>query len=70
MVSETRLIGSVIWKFSTGKSNGAGSIVPGQVITGSYTYEACALDSNSAPTVGDYWHHEAPYGITVPHRVQ
>ena len=40
-------------------------IAPGDVITGTYTFDAKADDSNSDPTVGDYWTNSGPGGITV-----
>jgi len=40
-------------------------IVPGAVITGTYTYDSKAKDTNSDPTVGDYWYYSAPDGITI-----
>jgi len=41
-------------------------ISSGQTITGTYVYNSTALDSNpDDPTVGDYWHTTAPFGITV-----
>jgi hypothetical protein len=42
-------------------------------LTGCYTFNLNAADENSAPTVGDYWHSAAPYGIVVDagwHRFQ
>jgi hypothetical protein len=43
----------------------AGAISVGDVITGTYVYESTALDTNPAPTVGDYQHTTAPFGITL-----
>lgn len=43
----------------------AGAIKSGDVITGTYVYESSTSDTNSEPTVGDYWHTTAPYGITL-----
>ena len=40
-------------------------IAPGDVITGTYTYDSKAKDTNSDPTVGDYWYYSAPDGITI-----
>lgn len=37
----------------------------GDVITGTYVYESTTPDTNGAPTVGDYWHTTAPFGITL-----
>jgi hypothetical protein len=42
-----------------------GTVAPGDTIRGSYTYELSTMDSNSLPTVGDYWHHVSPYGISL-----
>jgi hypothetical protein len=42
-----------------------GAIHPGDTITGTYTYNAAANDSNSSPNVGDYWHTTAPYGVSL-----
>ena len=41
----------------------AGHVQAGDIITGSYTYESTTPDTNPLPTVGDYWHDMAPYGI-------
>ncbi|MEQ1545824.1 hypothetical protein [Methyloglobulus sp.] len=43
----------------------AGAINVGDVITGTYVYESTTPDTNSAPTVGDYQHMTAPFGITL-----
>lgn len=43
----------------------AGAINVGDTITGTYRYDSTTLDSNAAPTVGDYRHSSPPYGITV-----
>ncbi len=40
-----------------------GQVQVGDVITGSYTYETTTPDSNTLPTVGDYRHVVAPFGI-------
>src|SRR5919106_2045560 len=48
-------------------------LTPGTSLTGCYTFNLNAADENSAPTVGDYWHSAAPYGIVVDagwHRFQ
>lgn len=42
-----------------------GAIGDGDIITGTYVYESTTPDSNSSPTVGDYWHTDAPYGVTL-----
>ena len=42
-----------------------GTIAPGTVFTGTYTIDLNTRDSHTAPTVADYWHYTAPYGITV-----
>lgn len=42
-----------------------GTIGAGSLITGSYTYESTAPDNNDFPGVGDYWHSQSPYGITL-----
>ena len=42
-----------------------GAINVGDVITGTYVYESTTPDTNSLPTVGDYWHTTAPFGITL-----
>lgn len=42
-----------------------GAIFVGQIITGTYIYDPTTVDSNSAPTVGDYWHSVPPFGLTV-----
>jgi hypothetical protein len=42
-----------------------GAINVGDVITGTYVYESTTPDTNSFPTVGDYWHTTAPFGITL-----
>ena len=43
----------------------AEAIKVGDVITGTYVYESTTPDTNSLPTVGDYWHTTAPFGITL-----
>jgi hypothetical protein len=41
-------------------------ISSGQTITGTYVYNSTSPDSNpDDPTVGEYWHTTAPFGITV-----
>lgn len=42
-----------------------GAINVGDVITGTYVYESTTPDTNQLPTVGDYWHTTAPFGITL-----
>jgi hypothetical protein len=42
-----------------------GAIQPGDTVTGTYTYNAAASDTNSLPTVGDYWHTTTPYGVSL-----
>lgn len=42
-----------------------GQINVGDTITGSYTYDSDTPDSNPSSTVGDYWHHSSPHGITL-----
>lgn len=43
----------------------AGMINVGDVITGTYVYESTTPDTNPAPTIGDYQHTTAPFGITL-----
>lgn len=43
----------------------AGAINVGDVVTGTYVYESTTPDTNTLPTVGDYWHTTAPFGITL-----
>ena len=40
-----------------------GKINPGDIITGSYTYESSTGDSNPSESVGDYEHFSPPAGI-------
>ena len=42
-----------------------GAIQPGDTVTGTYTYNAAASDTNSLPMVGDYWHTTTPYGVSL-----
>jgi hypothetical protein len=43
-----------------------GNITPGDIITGSYTYDLDMLDSvPEYPTVGRYEHHAPPFGISL-----
>lgn len=43
----------------------AGVISEGDVITGRYVYDSTTADTNSLPTVGDYFHTTTPFGITL-----
>ena len=43
----------------------AGAVNPGDLITGFYTYDSDTPDSNPFPTVGDYRHTPAPFGISL-----
>jgi len=40
-------------------------VSPGDIITGSYTYESRTPDTNPSMHVGDYRHHSAPCGISL-----
>jgi hypothetical protein len=40
-------------------------IVEGTPFTGVMTFNMNTPDDNAAATVGDYWHHSAPYGVIV-----
>jgi len=40
-----------------------GQILPGNIITGYYTYESSTEDTNPSSQVGDYWHYSSPYGV-------
>jgi cysteine-rich repeat protein len=42
-----------------------GRIKPGDTIVGTYTYDLATPDSNDFPTVGDYWHTDPLFGITL-----
>jgi hypothetical protein len=42
-----------------------GSVQAGSPLTGSYTIDPTTPDSNNDPTVGDYWHKAAGYGLLV-----
>ena len=42
-----------------------GAVGVGDIITGHYTYESTTPDTNTLPTVGDYWHDTSPYGISL-----
>jgi hypothetical protein len=41
------------------------TVVPGDIITGIYTYDSFAVDSNPLPEVGDYRYTTAPNGIRL-----
>ena len=41
------------------------AISVGDIITGRYLYESTTPDTNILPTVGDYRHSEAPFGISL-----
>ena len=40
-------------------------VAPGDIITGFYTYNSFAVDSNPLPEVGDYRYNTAPNGIRL-----
>ena len=42
-----------------------GSITPGDIVTGTYTYDSDTSDSNPLPTAGGYWYYESPFGISL-----
>lgn len=42
-----------------------GRVVPGDIITGMYTYDPSAVDSNPLPEVADYAYTTAPNGIRL-----
>src|SRR5262249_20430546 len=42
-----------------------GSVGLGSKLTGAYTFDPGTPDSNKDPTVGDYWHKAAGYGLLV-----
>ncbi len=42
-----------------------GKIIPGDIITGSYTYDSTTHDSNPSPYIGMYEHYTSPYGIKL-----
>ncbi len=42
-----------------------GSITPGDIVTGTYMYDSDTEDSNPLSTVGDYWHYDSPFGISL-----
>jgi hypothetical protein len=41
------------------------AVAPGDIITGIYTYDSFAVDSNPLPEVGDYRYTTAPNGIRL-----
>jgi hypothetical protein len=41
------------------------AVAVGDVITGSYSYDSSAVDSNPLPEVGDYHYYSAPNGIRL-----
>ena len=41
------------------------AVAPGDIITGIYTYDSFAVDSNPLPEVGDYSYTTAPNGIRL-----
>ncbi|MCK5173581.1 MAG: PEP-CTERM sorting domain-containing protein [Planctomycetes bacterium] len=42
-----------------------GRIKPGDLITGSYTYNTLTPDSSSNPDIGGYFHDSSPYGMSL-----
>jgi len=40
-------------------------INPGDVLVGKYAYDPTTLDNNPLVGVGDYWHDDAPYGVSL-----
>jgi hypothetical protein len=40
-------------------------IAAGTAFSGSYTYSSTSLDSNAAPTIGDYTSSGSPFGLSV-----
>lgn len=42
-----------------------GAVQAGDAVQGRYIYESTTMDNNGLDTVGDYWHHSAPYGISL-----
>jgi hypothetical protein len=42
-----------------------GKVKIGDTVTGSYTYDSATPDTNTFPTVGDYWHTSASAGIIL-----
>jgi hypothetical protein len=41
------------------------AVAPGDIMTGIYTYDSSAVDSNPLPQVGDYFYSTAPNGIRL-----
>ena len=37
----------------------------GDIVTGYYAYNLATPNTGSIPQVGDYWHYDSPYGISV-----
>ena len=42
-----------------------GSVLPGDVVRGFYTYETATLDTIADPAIGEYRHTTAPFGINL-----
>lgn len=42
-----------------------GRINPGDIITGTYTYDSDTPDSSPSPNIGHYWHYAPPAGISL-----
>lgn len=40
-------------------------VAVGTPFTGSYTFNLATANEGSIPSVGDYWHHAAPYGVVL-----
>jgi hypothetical protein len=47
------------------QDNPVPDLVVGMPFTGFYTYDLSTPDTNSHPSVGDYHHNSAPYGVTL-----
>ena len=43
----------------------AGGVIPGDTLTGRYTYDSITPDSNPLATVGDYRHTSSAFGISL-----
>jgi len=41
------------------------AVAPGDILTGTYSYDSSAIDSNPLPQVGDYHYSTAPAGIRL-----
>ena len=41
------------------------AVAPGDIVTGTYSYDSSAVDSNPLPQVGDYHYMTAPSGIRL-----